>query len=121
MAGQRWQIGGGRGARRGGEENGDGCGEDWARASAFYRGRREAEVPRRLQWPAMKASVTRIEERGIYDRVKAHVRVKEGGVRWGRSMARERGSVAPLARRRERRRRSRQLGEGGRKRKGAAW
>jgi hypothetical protein len=40
------ELGGGEAqARRGGEENGDGCGEDWMRASAFYRGRREAEAP----------------------------------------------------------------------------
>jgi hypothetical protein len=32
-------------ARTGGEENGDGCGEDRVRASAFYRVRREAEAP----------------------------------------------------------------------------
>jgi hypothetical protein len=51
-------------ARRGGEENGDGCGEDRARASTFYRGRREAEVPRRLQWPAMKTPVTHSEDGG---------------------------------------------------------
>jgi hypothetical protein len=45
-------------------ENGGGCGEDRARASAFYRGRREAEAPGRLRWPAMKAPVTRSEEGG---------------------------------------------------------
>jgi hypothetical protein len=40
------------------------CGEDWARASAFYRGRREAEVSGWLQWPAMKAPVTHSERGG---------------------------------------------------------
>jgi hypothetical protein len=48
------------------------------KASAFYRagGRRGC---RRLQWPAMKASVTCSEEGGgVYVRVKAHDRVKEG-------------------------------------------
>jgi hypothetical protein len=30
--------------RRGGEESEDGCGEDRARASTFYRGWREVEV-----------------------------------------------------------------------------
>jgi hypothetical protein len=65
------ELGGGDAqAWRGGEENGDGCGEDQARASAFYRGRREAKAPGRLQWPTMKAPVTRSEE-GDYDRVKA--------------------------------------------------
>jgi hypothetical protein len=46
-----------------------------------------------------------------------------GGVRWGLSMAWERGSVAPMARRHERRRWwHRWLGEGGRKGKGGtAW
>jgi hypothetical protein len=59
------ELGGGDAqASRGGEENGDGCGEDRVRASAFYRGRREAEAPGRLQWPAMKALVTRREEGG---------------------------------------------------------
>jgi hypothetical protein len=39
------ELGGGEArARRGGEENGDGCGEDRVRASAFYGGRREAEA-----------------------------------------------------------------------------
>jgi hypothetical protein len=46
---------------------------------SLYRGRREAEAPRRLQWPATKAPVTHCEEGGgIYDRVKARDRVKEG-------------------------------------------
>jgi hypothetical protein len=65
-------------AQRGGEESGDGCGEDRARVSAFYRVRREAEAPGWLQSPPMKAPVTRSEEGGIYDRVKVHNRVKEG-------------------------------------------
>jgi hypothetical protein len=43
--------GGGARARRGEEESRDGCGEDWVRASASYRGRREAEAPG-IQWPA---------------------------------------------------------------------
>jgi hypothetical protein len=51
-------------ARRGGEENGDGCDEDRARASAFYRGRKEAEALGLLQWLAMKALVTCSEEGG---------------------------------------------------------
>jgi hypothetical protein len=39
-------LGGGEArSRRGGEENGDVCGEDRVRASAFYRGRREPEAP----------------------------------------------------------------------------
>jgi hypothetical protein len=43
--------GGGGGARaRRGVESGDECGEDWARASTFYMGRREAEAPE-IQWP----------------------------------------------------------------------
>jgi hypothetical protein len=64
----------------------------------------------------MKAPVTRSEEGGIYDRVKAHDRVKEGGIRWGRSMAWERGSMAPMVRWRERRRRRcHWLSEAGRK------
>jgi hypothetical protein len=42
---------------------------------------------------------------GIYGRVKAHDQVKEGGVCWGFSMAREEGSAAAMVRRRERRRR----------------
>jgi hypothetical protein len=70
----------------------------------------------------MKAPVTRSEEGGIYDRVKAHDRVKEGGIRWGRSMAWERGSMAPMARWRERRRRRcHWLSEAGRKGGDAAW
>jgi hypothetical protein len=52
--------GGGARAWRGEEENGDGCGEDRARASAFYRGRREAEAPG-IQWPA---SMQRLEDVG---------------------------------------------------------
>jgi hypothetical protein len=52
-------------AQRGGEESGDGCSEDRARASAFYRGQREAEAPGWLQWPAMKVRVTRSEEGGF--------------------------------------------------------
>jgi hypothetical protein len=52
-------------AQRGGEESRDGCSEDQARASSFYRGRREAEAPGRFQWPAKKASVTRSEEEGF--------------------------------------------------------
>jgi hypothetical protein len=60
------ELGGGDAqAWRGGEENGDGCGEDQARASAFYRGRREAEALWRLQWSAMKAPVTHSEEGGF--------------------------------------------------------
>jgi hypothetical protein len=43
--------GGGARAQRGEEESGDGCREDWARALAFYRGRREAEASG-IQWPA---------------------------------------------------------------------
>jgi hypothetical protein len=40
------ELGGGEArARRGGEENGDGSGEDRVRASTFYRGQREAEPP----------------------------------------------------------------------------
>jgi hypothetical protein len=52
-------------ARRGGEESGDGCGEDRVRASAFYRGRREAEASGWLQRLVMKAPVTRNEEGGF--------------------------------------------------------
>jgi hypothetical protein len=52
-------------AQRGGEESGDGCNEGRVRASAFYRGRREAEVPGWLQWPAMKALVTQSGEGGF--------------------------------------------------------
>jgi hypothetical protein len=50
------------------------------KASAFYssRGRRGR---RRLQWPAMKAPVTVVKRGGVYGRVKAHNRVKEGGGR----------------------------------------
>jgi hypothetical protein len=51
--------------QRGGEESGDGCGEDRARASNFYRGRMEAEALRRLQWPAMKVPVTCSEDGGF--------------------------------------------------------
>jgi hypothetical protein len=43
--------GGGAQAQRGEEESGDGCGKDRARASTFYRGRREAEAPG-IQWLA---------------------------------------------------------------------
>jgi hypothetical protein len=43
--------GGGTRARRAEEENGDGCSERRARASAFYRGQREVEAPM-TQWPA---------------------------------------------------------------------
>jgi hypothetical protein len=43
--------GGGARARRGEEESRDGCGEDWVRASASYRSRREAEAPG-IQWLA---------------------------------------------------------------------
>jgi hypothetical protein len=40
------ELGGGEArAQRGGEENRDGCGEGRVRASAFYRGRREAGAP----------------------------------------------------------------------------
>jgi hypothetical protein len=40
------ELGGGDARpRRGGEENEDGCGEGRVRASAFYRGRREAGAP----------------------------------------------------------------------------
>jgi hypothetical protein len=45
---------------------------------SLYRGQREAETLGRLQWPTMKALVTHCEEGGIYDRVKACERVKEG-------------------------------------------
>jgi hypothetical protein len=41
--------GGGARARRGEEESRDGCSEDRARASTFYRGWREAEA-RGIQW-----------------------------------------------------------------------
>jgi hypothetical protein len=51
-------------SRRGGEESRDRCGEDWARASAFYRGWREEEAPGSLQCPTMKAPITRSEEGG---------------------------------------------------------
>jgi hypothetical protein len=51
------ELGGGDAqARRGEEENGDECREDRARASAFYRGWREVEVPEELQWPTMNAA-----------------------------------------------------------------
>jgi hypothetical protein len=43
--------GGGARAQRGEAESGDGCGKDRSRASAFYRGRREAEALG-IQWPA---------------------------------------------------------------------
>jgi hypothetical protein len=51
------EIGGG-GARawRGEEESEDGCGKDRARASAFYRGRREAEALG-IQWPTSMLSL----------------------------------------------------------------
>jgi hypothetical protein len=53
--------GGGARARRGEEESEDGCGKDRARASAFYRGQREAGTLG-IQWPAsirvLKISVT---------------------------------------------------------------
>jgi hypothetical protein len=59
------ELGGGEAqAQRGGEENGDGCGEDWVRASAFYRGWREAETPVVASMAAMKVLVTRSEEGG---------------------------------------------------------
>jgi hypothetical protein len=60
-------LGGGTRARRGGEECGNRFGEDWAMASAFYRGWREVEAPWHLQWPAMKPPVTQSEDGGIYD------------------------------------------------------
>jgi hypothetical protein len=54
----------------------------------------------------MKASVTHSEEGGgIYNRVKARDRVKEGCIHWGRSMAREKGSAVAMAQRHQRRRR----------------
>jgi hypothetical protein len=52
-------------AQRGGEESADGCGEDPVRASAFYRGWREAVAPEQPQWPAMKVLVTHSEEGGF--------------------------------------------------------
>jgi hypothetical protein len=55
--------GGGTRAQRGEEESGDGCREDWARASAFYRGQREAEVSG-IQWPT---SMPGLEDAGYSD------------------------------------------------------
>jgi hypothetical protein len=57
---------------RGGVESRDDCSEDRARVSAFCRGRREAEAPGLLQWPAMKAPVPLSEEGWISGRVKVH-------------------------------------------------
>jgi hypothetical protein len=48
--------GGGARARRGEEDTRDGCGEGWARASAFYRVWRELEAPG-TQWPALDKSL----------------------------------------------------------------
>jgi hypothetical protein len=58
--------------------NGDGCGEDRVRASAFYRGQREPEAPVAASMASHEGAVTHSEEGGIYDRVKHATELRRG-------------------------------------------
>jgi hypothetical protein len=91
--------GGGARAQRGEEVSGDGCGEGWVRASAFYRGRREAEhrgLKGQRQCRALKASITRSEE-GAFKAELEHATKLRMGRPLGLSMAREEGSTSAMA------------------------
>jgi hypothetical protein len=58
--------------------NGDGCGEDRVRASAFYRGQREVEAPVAASMAGHEGAITHSEEGGIYDRVKHATELRRG-------------------------------------------